>query len=71
MDVLSEVLRAVRLEGALFFNAEFSAPWCIRSSGSAGIAPYLVSRSTAPDHVSLPDGRACICAAPEWSTRSC
>jgi AraC-like DNA-binding protein len=40
MDVLSEVLKVVRLEGALFFNAEFSAPWCLISSGSAG-APYL------------------------------
>jgi AraC-like DNA-binding protein len=41
MDVLSEVLRAVRLEGALFFNAEFSAPWCLRSAASATMAPYL------------------------------
>jgi len=40
MDVLSEVLRAVKLEGALFFNGEFSAPWCIRSSPSAMI-PHL------------------------------
>jgi AraC-like DNA-binding protein len=41
MDVLSQVLSAVRLEGALFFNAEFSAPWCLSSSGPAGIAPYV------------------------------
>ena len=40
VDVLSEVLRAVRLEGALFFNGEFSAPWCL-SSKPAAIAPYL------------------------------
>ena len=40
MDVLSEVLRAVRLEGALFFNGEFSAPWCLSTQPSA-IAPYL------------------------------
>jgi AraC-like DNA-binding protein len=40
MDVLSEVLRAVRLEGALFFNGEFSAPWCLSSSPTAA-APYL------------------------------
>lgn len=32
MDVLSEVLRAVKLQGAFFFNGEFSAPWCFRSS---------------------------------------
>lgn len=44
MDVLSEILSAVRLEGALFFNAEFTAPWCMTSSGAAGIKPYLGSR---------------------------
>ena len=42
MDVLSEVLRAVRLEGALFFNGEFSAPWCL-STQPASIAPYVSS----------------------------
>jgi len=41
MDVLSEVLNIVRLAGALFFNAEFSAPWCLSSSGPAGIAPLV------------------------------
>ena len=41
MDVLSEVLRVVRLEGALFFNAEFSAPWCISEPQSTVKAPYL------------------------------
>jgi len=41
MDVLSEVLRVVKLEGALFFNAEFSAPWCLSSPGSSAVAPYL------------------------------
>ena len=37
MDVLSEVLRVVRLEGALFFNAEFSTPWSISSPQSGAI----------------------------------
>ncbi|MCM3870671.1 MAG: AraC family transcriptional regulator [Pyrinomonadaceae bacterium] len=41
MDVLSEVLRVVRLEGALFFNGEFSAPWCISEPRSTAIVPYL------------------------------
>jgi len=41
MDVLSEVLSTVRLQGALFFNAEFSAPWCLHSSGSPGLTPHL------------------------------
>ncbi len=30
MDALSSVLKSVRLEGAVFLNAEFTAPWCIR-----------------------------------------
>lgn len=41
MDVLSEVLGAVRLQGALFFNGEFSAPWCLHSPRAIDVAPYL------------------------------
>ena len=41
MDVLSEVLKVVRLEGAFFFNAEFSAPWCLSSARSTALKPYL------------------------------
>jgi AraC-like DNA-binding protein len=59
MDVLSEVLRVVRLEGALFFNAEFSAPWCIRATRASDIARYLSLR---PGHLImyhfLTEGRA-------------
>jgi AraC-like DNA-binding protein len=31
MDALSDVLRSVQLEGAVFLNAEFTAPWCVWS----------------------------------------
>jgi AraC-like DNA-binding protein len=31
IDVLSDVLRVVRLSGAVFFRAEFSSPWAIAS----------------------------------------
>jgi AraC-like DNA-binding protein len=41
MDVLSEVLKVVKLEGALFYNAEFSSPWSIQSPPSRDMAPYL------------------------------
>jgi len=34
MDALSDVLKSVRLEGALYLNAEFTAPWCIRGECS-------------------------------------
>ena len=43
MDVLSEVLRVVKLDGAVFYNAEFSTPWSIRTPPSSTVAPYLAS----------------------------
>jgi AraC-like DNA-binding protein len=41
MDVLSTMLQTVKLEGALFFNGEFSAPWCVRTPDSCVLLPYL------------------------------
>ena len=41
IDLLSEVLRTVKLKGALFFNGEFSAPWCFESKESASVADAL------------------------------
>ena len=41
MDALSEALRGVRANGALFFNAEFSAPWGFSSPRSSTFAPIL------------------------------
>jgi len=48
MDVLSEVLRAVKLDGAVFFNGVFSSPWCTREPDASTMASYLPSR---PKHV--------------------
>ena len=31
MDALSEILKSVRLEGAVYLNAEFTAPWCVQA----------------------------------------
>ena len=45
MDVLSEVLKTVRLDGAIFYNAECSAPWCFRQPASHIMASYLSSAS--------------------------
>ena len=41
MEVLSEVLKAVKLDGALFYNAEFSAPWCAHSIDASTVTSYL------------------------------
>jgi AraC-like DNA-binding protein len=50
VDVLSDVLRAVRLCGAAFFTAEFSAPWALASPN-----PKLLATIVMPDaeHVSF------------------
>ncbi len=48
MDALSEVLKVVKLDGAIFYNAEFSSPWCFVSPGSKGMAPLLAPGA---DHV--------------------
>jgi len=41
MDALSETLRVVRLVGAIFINARFSAPWCYQSPRADSVAPVL------------------------------
>ncbi len=41
MDALSETLRVVRLVGAIFINARFTAPWCYQSPRADMAAPFL------------------------------
>lgn len=41
MDALSEILRVVRLVGAIFIHARFTAPWCYQSPSALSIAPIL------------------------------
>jgi AraC-like DNA-binding protein len=41
MDALSETLRVVRLVGAIFIQARFSAPWCYQSPSADSAAPLL------------------------------
>jgi AraC-like DNA-binding protein len=42
MDALSDVLKSVRLEGAVYINAEFTAPWCVHSKfGLASVRARL------------------------------
>ena len=41
MDALSETLRVVRLVGAIFIQARFTAPWCYQSPRADTVAPVL------------------------------
>ena len=50
MDALSDVLKSVRLEGAVYLNAEFTAPWCIR--GELGVASVR-ERLAGAEHVAF------------------
>ena len=42
MDVLSDVLRVVRLSGAVFFTADFSSPWSLQSPIPEMLAPAVI-----------------------------
>ena len=61
MDVLSEVLRVIRLQGALFYNGEFSSPWSVYAASSRGLARFF---GTDTEHVIvyhlLTEGRAAV-----------
>ena len=61
MDVLSEVLKVVKLQGALFYNGEFSSPWSVRAAPSRALARHLAPSA---EHVIiyhlLTEGRASL-----------
>jgi AraC-like DNA-binding protein len=41
-DTLSDVLRAVRLNGAVFFSVDASAPWVIEAPPASALAPHIM-----------------------------
>ena len=45
MDALSEVLQAIRLDGALYLDAEFTAPWCVEAKFGLHTAASHLPRS--------------------------
>jgi AraC-like DNA-binding protein len=45
MDVLSEVLKSIRLDAAFFYNAEFTAPWSVREPRSEVVATQFAPGS--------------------------
>jgi AraC-like DNA-binding protein len=61
VDALSEVLQAIRLDGALYLEAEFTAPWCVEAQFGLQTATGRLPRS---EHVAyfhvLTDG---VCRA--------
>jgi mannose-6-phosphate isomerase-like protein (cupin superfamily) len=45
MDAVSDVLRAVRLTGAIYLNAEFTAPWCVLAMPDAALRASFLPQS--------------------------
>lgn len=58
MDALSEVLDSVQLGGAVFYNAEFTAPWGFRSPPSCDVAEFLHKAQHVIIYHLLLEGRA-------------
>ena len=50
MDALSDVLQAIRLDGAVYINAEFTAPWCVHAKFGLHSASTRLPRS---DHIAF------------------
>ena len=61
MDALSEILRAINLESAIFFHAELSEPWCLAVPDSRAFACALntAERRVIIHHL-LTEGRAYV-----------
>lgn len=45
MDALSEVLKVLRINSAIFFNARFTAPWCLASPEADEVARQVKAGS--------------------------
>jgi AraC family transcriptional regulator, alkane utilization regulator len=45
MDAISDVLRVVRLAGAVYLNGEFTAPWCVVGQADAALCSAYLPRS--------------------------
>jgi AraC-like DNA-binding protein len=62
MDALSELLRVIKVDSAIYFNAEFSHPWSLETPEARELAPVLSPMLAPGAHVIifhlLTEGRA-------------
>lgn len=66
MDALSDVLRVVKLTGGVFLDAEFSAPWCIKSQiGPEDCRPFLPEPAQVISYHYVVEGRLLVRAGEE------
>src|SRR5262245_27798333 len=43
MDALAEILRAIKVDSAIYLNGVFTEPWCVASPGGRKLAPVFGS----------------------------
>src|SRR2546428_6108705 len=69
MDALSDVLKSLRLEGAIYVNAEFTAPWCVQSRfGLASVRARLAGAEHVMFFHFLTEGRCKVRLADSMET---
>ena len=66
MDAFSEILSGVRLSGAVFFSAEFSAPWGLSAPASKVVAEQS---PTSPTKWAFRDRRSSSASADIYPSR--
>ncbi len=60
MDAVSDVLRAVRLSGAVYLNGEFTEPWCVFGQGQQALYTAFLPRSErVVSYHLITEGRCC------------
>jgi AraC-like DNA-binding protein len=58
MDALAEMLRAIKVDSAIYLNGVFSEPWCVASPGGRKLAPVFGSNGHIIIYHLLSEGRA-------------
>jgi AraC-like DNA-binding protein len=58
MDALAEMLRAIKVDSAIYLNGVFSEPWCVASPGGRRLAPVFGSSGHIIIYHLLWEGRA-------------
>jgi AraC-like DNA-binding protein len=45
MDALAQIVQLIRIDSAIYLNAEFSEPWCVAAPESRDLAPALTHKA--------------------------
>jgi len=58
MDAIAEMLRAIKVDSAIYLNGVFAEPWCVASPGGTRLAPVFGSNGHIIIYHLLCEGRA-------------